>query len=94
MRPLSVITGIVAGSCLSISVSLAAVLLVYLVLGTDHPRVQDEFGPLVASLFIFLGMTVVSAASFYTLLINHRFRFYLHIAMWFCVAGVAWYYVP
>ena len=27
MRPLSVITGIVAGSCLSISVSLAAVLL-------------------------------------------------------------------
>ena len=94
MRPLAVITGIVAGSCLSISVSLAAVFLVYLVLGTDHPRVQHEFGPLVASLFIFLGMTAVSAASFYTLLINHRFRVYLQIAMWCCVAGVAWYYVP
>ena len=94
MRPLTVITGIVAGSSLSISVSLAAVLLVYLVLGTDHPRVQHEFGPLVASLCIFLGMTAVSAASFYTLLINQRFRFYLQIAMWLSVAGVAWYYVP
>ena len=94
MRPLAVITGIVAGSCLSISVSLAAVLLVYLVLGSDHPRVQHEFGPLVASLSIFLVMTVVSAASFYTLLINHRFRFYLQMAMWLGVAGVAWYYVP
>ena len=94
MRPLTVITGIVAGSSLSISVSLAAVLLIYLVLGSDHPRVQHEFGPLVASLCIFLGMTAVSAASFYTLLINHRFRWYLQAAMWICVAGVAWYYVP
>ena len=94
MRPLVVITGIVAGSCLSISVSLAAVLLIYLVLGNDHPRVQHEFGPLLASLSIFLGMTAVSAASFYTLLINHRFRFYLQAAMWTCVAGVAWYYAP
>ena len=94
MRPLAVITGIVAGSCLSISVSLAAVLLVYLLLDSNNPRVQHEFGPLVASLSIFLVMTAVSAASFYALLINHRFRFYLQMAMWFCVAGVVWYYVP
>ena len=94
MRPLAVITGIVAGSCLSITVSLAAVLLVYLVLGDDYPRIRHEFGPLVASLCIFLGMTAVSAASFYTLLINHRSRLVLQGAMWLGVAATAWYYIP
>ena len=94
MRPLVVITGIVAGSCVSISVSLAAVLLIYLVLGNDHPRVQHEFGPLLASLSIFLGMTAVSAASFYTLLINHRLMPAFQIALWLCLAGTVYYYLP
>ena len=72
MRPLAVIIGIVCGSCLSIAVSLAAVMFVYLWLGDEYPRVSHEFKPLLASLFIFMGMTAISAASFYTLLKNHK----------------------
>jgi len=94
MRPLTVITGIVAGSCLSIAVSLAAVLLVYLILGDEYPRVRHEFKPLLASLLIFLGMTAISAVSFYTLLINHKTARLLQLAMWVGLAATAYYYSP
>jgi hypothetical protein len=49
MRPLTMITGILLGSCLAIFVSLAMVLIVFLVLGDDHPRLQHEFRPLLIS---------------------------------------------
>jgi hypothetical protein len=93
MRPLSVITGIVAGSCLSITVSLAAVLIVYLVLGDDYPRVRHEFGPLLASMSLFFGMTAISGASFYALLINHKLVLLSQALMWLGLAGTAYYYV-
>jgi hypothetical protein len=94
MRPLTVITGILLGSCLAITVSLSAVLLVFLVLGDDYPRVQHEFRPLVCSVFIFLGMTTVSAASFYMLVINHPARWWGQLLMWSGVAATTWYYLP
>lgn len=94
MRPLAVVTGIIAGSCVAITVSLAAVMLVYLILGDDYPRVRYEFRPLLASLTLFLGMTMISAVSFYTLLINHRWAGRLQILLWAGVAGTAFYYVP
>ena len=94
MRPLTVITGIVAGSCLSIAVSLAAVLFVYLILGDEYPRVRHEIKPLLASMFIFLGMTAISAMSFYVLLINHKTARLLQLAMWVGLAATAYYYVP
>ena len=74
MRPLTMITGILLGSCLAISVSLALVLIVFLVLGDDYPRLQHEFRPLLMSLVIFLVMTIISAGSFYSLLIRHPAR--------------------
>ena len=56
-------------------VSLTAVIVVVRVLGDEHPRLQHEFDPLLTSLFIFAGMTVISAASFYSLLKNHAARY-------------------
>lgn len=94
MQPLTVITGIVLGSCLSIAVSLAAVLLVYLFLGDEYPRVQREFWPLVTSLALFLGMTTISAASFYARVTNHTIAPVLQLLMWAGIGGVAWYYWP
>ena len=94
MRPLTVITGIVAGSCLSIAVSLAAVFFVYLILGDEYPRVRHEFKPLLASMSIFLGMTAISALSFYTLLFNHKAARWLQLAMWAGLAATAYYYSP
>ena len=94
MRPLTVITGIMLGSSLSIAFSLAAVLLVFAILGDEHPRLSREFGPLLASLSIFTTMTVISAASFYALLRNHAWRWFGQCLMWvgFVLAGA--YYWP
>ena len=94
MRPLTVITGILLGSCLAITVSLAAVLLVFLILGDDYPRVEHEFRPRRSRGSIFFGMTIISALSFYALLINHRARWLGQLLMWAGVAATTWYFLP
>lgn len=94
MRPLTVITGILLGSCLAITVSLGAVLVVFLVLGDDYPRVRHEFGSLVSSVLIFFVMTAICGASFYALLKNHALRFVAQGAMWVGLAATTWYYLP
>ena len=94
MRPLTVITGILLGSCLAITVSLAAVLLVFIIVGDDYPRAQDEMRPLLSSISIFFGMTIISAASFYALLINHRARILCQFLLWAGIGATAWYYIP
>ncbi len=94
MRPLTAITAILLGSCLAITVSLAAVLFVFLVLGDEHPRLQHEFRPLLYSTFIFLGMTAISALSFYTLMIGHRARYWAVAVMLTGLAATTWYYLP
>jgi hypothetical protein len=94
MRPLTVITGILLGSSLAITVSLTAVLLVFFIVGDDSPRVQDELRPLLSSISIFFALTAISAASFYTLLINHQSRIFCQALLWGGIAATAWYYVP
>lgn len=94
MRPLTVITGITLGSCLSVAVSLGAVLIIFLILGDDYPRLQYEFSGLLASFAIFLVMTGISAVSFYWMLKNHAARFAAQAAMWAGLLGVGYYYWP
>lgn len=94
MRPLTVIVGIVMGSCLAIAISLAAVALIWFLLGDEYPRVRQEFRPLLTNIFIFLGMTAISAASFYTLLINHKSALILQLALWSGLAATVYYYLP
>jgi hypothetical protein len=94
MRPLTVITGIVLGSCLSITVSLGAVLLMFLLLGNEYPRLSAEFGGLLASILIFLLMTGFSATSFYALLKEQPWRYWAQAIMWAGLAATGWYYWP
>jgi uncharacterized membrane protein len=94
MRPLTAITLIVLGSSFAIMVSLAAVIIVVLVLGDEYPRLQREFDPLLSSLVIFVGMTAISAMSFYGLLKNHAARFWGQAAMWLGLIATGWYYWP
>jgi hypothetical protein len=94
MRPLTVITGIVLGSSLSITVSLGAVLFIFLILGDDHPRLGDEFDALIGSLLIFTAMTLISGLSFYSMLIRHEWRRGAQILMWLGVAATGAYYWP
>lgn len=94
MRPLTVVTGILLGSSLSIAFSLAAVLIVFLVLGDDYPRLDQEYGPLLTSLSIFTAMTAISAVSFYAMVKHHPARWTAQVAMWLGLAGVVLYYWP
>ena len=94
MRPLTMITGILFGSCAAITISLALVLAVFVILGDEHPRLQHEFRPLLTSMLIFLGMTAISAASFYSLLISHRARWVAQGLLWLGLMGTVWYYWP
>jgi hypothetical protein len=94
MRPLTVVTGIVLGSCLSIAFSLAAVLVIFIALGDDYPRLDREYGPLLASFSLFTGMTAISALSFYALAKHHPARWAAQAVMWAALAGVASYYWP
>lgn len=94
MRPLSVVTLIVLGSSFAITFSLAAVVLVVLLLGTDHPRLASEFDPLLKSLGLFVVMTAVAAASFYSLAKELAARYWLQAAMWLSLFGVGYYYWP
>jgi len=94
MRPLTVITGIVLGSCFSITVGLAAVLVIFLVLGDDYPRLQYEFRPLTQSLAIFTAMTAIAALSFYWLVVEHRWRFAAQAALWLAVVATGYFFWP
>jgi len=94
MRPLTAVTLIILGSCFAIAFSLAAVLIVVLVLGDEYPRLQNEFEPLRISLLLFLGMTAISAASFYSLVISHHLRFWAQGAMWLGLVAIGCFYWP
>lgn len=94
MRPLTVVTGVLLGSCLSIAFSLAAVLVIFVVLGDDYPRLDQEYGPLLTSLSIFTAMTAISAGSFYAMAKHHPARWAAQVAMWLGLAGVVFYYWP
>ena len=94
MRPLTAVTLIVLGSCCAIMTSLAAVIIVVLILGDDYPRLQDEFDPLLTSLIIFTSMTMISAMSFYGLLKIHAARYWAQAAMWAGLMLTGWYYWP
>ncbi len=94
MRPLSVVTLIILGSSFAITSSLTAVVVVSLVLGDEYPRLQAEFQPLLKSLMLFFGMTLICVLSFYTLVKNHVARYWAQAAMWASLFGVGYYYWP
>ena len=94
MRPLTVINGVLMGTLFSIFVSLLLVLIVFLVIGPDHPRIQGELRPLVYSMLIFFGMTVISAGSFYSLVVNHRYRFWSQGVLLAGLIATGLYYWP
>ena len=94
MRPLTAVTLIILGSCVAITISLTAVIIIVLVLGDEYPRLQREFSALLESLLIFSTMTAISAMSFYTSLKTHKARFWSQALMWAGLLATGWYYWP
>lgn len=94
MRPLTVIAGIVLGSSLSITVSLAVVSLIFWILADDYPRLQTEFAPLTSSVLLFIILTAISAWSFLAALTDRKEKWLAQAAMWLGILMVAFYYWP
>lgn len=94
MRPLTVITGILLGSSVSITLSLTAVILIFLILGDEYPRLAYEFSDLIKSTLIFVVLTAISAASFYSLLKDWQSRWWLQFALWAALLATGFYYWP
>jgi hypothetical protein len=92
MRPLTVVTGFVLGSCFAITVSLAMAAIVVIVVGIDHPRLKNEFPALIESIAIFACLTAAAGASFYTMLKRHAARFVAQAALLLGIALTALYY--
>ena len=94
MRPLTVVSGILLGTSVSITASLAAVVIISLVLGDEYPRLAYEFGGLARSTLAFALLTAISAASFYSMLKQHRYRYLYQAGMWLTVVAIGAYYWP
>jgi hypothetical protein len=65
MRPAVAILGFLLGSSGAITFSLGGVAFIYLVLGSEYPRLAGEVGSLLVHLGIFTCLTVAAALSFY-----------------------------
>ncbi len=94
MQPLAVVTLIILGSSFAIMVSLAAVIIIVLILGDEYPRLQHEFGQLLSYFGIFVAMTAISAASFYGLWKKHAARYWGQAAMWSGLLAIGWSFWP
>lgn len=94
MRPLTFITGILLGSSVSITLRLTAVILIFLILGDEYPRLAYEFSNLIKSALIFVVLTAISAASFYCLLKEWKNRWWLQFALWASLPATGFYYWP
>jgi O-antigen ligase len=94
MSPLAVLTGIIMGSAVTISLGLAMVLVVFLVLSGEHPRLTTEYATLLRSFGLFFVLALCAAYAFVGLLRSRAWRWYAQAATWIAVAGIAVYYWP
>lgn len=94
MGPMGFVTGVVLGSAVSISGVLTMVLVMFLVVSSDHPSLIQEYAPLVRAIVLFGVLAVVAGAAFVGLQRQHRWRWAAQGAMWATLLAIAWSYWP
>lgn len=94
MGPLGFLTGVVLGSAAAISGVLAMVLIVFLVVSSDHPALLGEYAPLVRAIVLFAVLAAVAGTAFVGLQQKRRWRWLAQGAMWATLAAIAWSYWP
>jgi uncharacterized membrane protein len=94
MQPFSVILGIVLGSLVSITFSLAVVMLVFWILRDDDPRFAAEMPELVRGTLIFSSLAAAAALAFTGALLRRRWRFLALAVLGTGLFGTAYYYWP
>lgn len=94
MRPFAVLTAIVMGSAAAIAFGLSASLVVFLVLSGKYPEFSNELPALSRFSALFIALTGIAAAAFYSLLKELRWRWAAQGALWSAVLLIAWYGWP
>ncbi len=94
MRPFTVLIGIVLGTAASFTFGLATVLIVFMVLGPQHPELPRELPRLAGSLTTFAVLTAASAGSFLGEAKTKPWRVWAHLATGICLCGVILLYWP
>jgi len=94
MRPFTVLIGIILGSAASFTFDLGTVLIVFLVLGPQHPELPRELPRVAGSLAAFGVLTAASAGSFLGQVRLRPWRGWAHLATGICLCGVILLYWP
>jgi len=94
MRPLTVLIGIILGSAASITFGLGGVLIVFGVLGGEHPELLRELPQLLWNLIAFGVLTAASAGSFLGQIKVRPWRVWAHLATAACLGAVVLLYWP
>jgi hypothetical protein len=94
MRPFTVLIGIVLGSAASFTFGLGTVLIVFLVLGPQHPELPRELPRVAGSLAAFAVLTAASAGSFLGEAKMRPWRGWAHLATGICLCGVILLFWP
>jgi hypothetical protein len=94
MRPFTVLIGIILGTAASFTFGLGTVLIVFLVLGPQHPELPRELPRVAGSLAAFAVLTAASAGSFLGEAKLRPWRGWSHLATGICLCGVILLYWP
>ena len=94
MHPLAMLTGIVLGSAVSISVALTLTLVVFLLLPEYAPRIGEEFPPLLRALAGSALLALLAAAAFLGEVKQRPWRRIAQAALWGVLAVGAWWMWP
>jgi cell division protein FtsW (lipid II flippase) len=95
MRPITVLTLIILGSCLAITICLIAVWGLLFLTSLDPAlaaRIEPELKALPKHIAIFIPLTVISCLSFLSSQKQTTYRFIWQIVMWSSIAAVGVYY--
>lgn len=94
MTPLTVLTGIIMGSAFTIALGLGMVLLVFLILSGEHPRLAAEYGTLLRSFGMFFTLALLASYAFLGVLRRRPWRWYALAGTWALIFSIGLYYWP
>ena len=93
MRPLAVVNGMLLGSLGAIFLSLAVVVLIFVLLAAENPYLREELPTLVINTAGFGALAAISAIAFVGQLKLSPWRWYAEAALVMGLLGMAFYFL-
>lgn len=94
MRPITVLNGILFGSCVALFLGTAVTLLIFVIIGPETPSIKAELDSLTVFAVIFLGMLLLSGGSFYGHLRMRPWRWWSQAFTLAGLAATVYYLLP